>query len=119
MNHTKYFVVQHPHRRYGGGWGNGYVAVSPAHPLHGARYDLDFDYLDQFRPPVEVTFSERATPEMQRTAAIPASWWVFGFNTLHPTDDLTRWPCHRVIEATQQFHAWLVMQMAAVQAETA
>ena len=76
------------------GYANGYVAVSPDHPLHGIDYDRVYDMTD-----ISVwgglTFSETAEHcrawnsdciEMiddGKFEDIPADWWVFGFDTMH------------------------------------
>lgn len=78
------------------GYANGYVAVSPDHPLHGLNYDKVYDVQD-----VSVwgglTFSEKkADCQWDGSCVevigggsfddIPGDWWVFGFDTMHYND---------------------------------
>lgn len=105
------------------GWGNGYVAVPPEHPLWGKTYnDDDFPDLDVHGC---VTFTEpclyaeetavtnaKITPwcvgrrcwQLQHgeplDGDIPCDWWLIGFDTCHGGDSLENWPKERAIEET-------------------
>lgn len=74
-----------------GGWGNGYVAVMPGHPL----YEMDY-YKLQETYDIDVhgglTYSGYAQSLRGYYKELPAKAWVFGFDTLHHADDLVRWP---------------------------
>lgn len=78
------------------GYANGYVAVSPDHPLHGLHYDKVYDVAD-----ISVwgglTFSEKKSEcqwdeesiEMIDGGSfsdISDDWWIFGFDTMHFND---------------------------------
>ena len=78
------------------GYANGYVAVSPDHPLHGLIYDRVYDVAD-LSVWGGLTFSEQkadcewngASVEMIGGGSfddIPADWWIFGFDTMHFND---------------------------------
>jgi hypothetical protein len=81
------------------GWGNGYVAVPPGHPLYRVPYDnmMNVDIHGG------LTFSELATdfrtlpPELDGYE----DYWVFGFDTNHWSDTPQNWPKERVEEETQ------------------
>lgn len=105
------------------GWGNGYVAVPPEHPLWGKTYNED-DFPD-LKVHGGVTFTEPCL-YAERTATtmaeitpylvgqrcwqlqqgecldgdIPDDWWLIGFDTCHFDDDQFGWPKERVIEET-------------------
>lgn len=71
------------------GWGNGYVAIPPEHPLHGV------DYADERMEFVEIhgglTFaansSESGLSKWLTKKGVPEGWWVFGFDTAHYGDN--------------------------------
>lgn len=71
------------------GWGNGYVAVPQEHPLYCKDYDdAALDHIDVHGG---LTFSALADdPDYFPENVI--GMWVFGFDTIHSADTLTRWP---------------------------
>lgn len=105
------------------GWGNGYVAVPPEHPLWGKTYfDDDFPDLCVHGG---VTFTEPCVYGEETAASkikilsryvgrrclqlqqgehldgdIPDDWWLIGFDTDHWGDNEENWPKERVIEET-------------------
>lgn len=76
------------------GYANGYVAVSPDHPLCGKNYDQvnGIDVwggltlacaVSDFAPKEEdIEMLDGGT-----FADIPKDWWLFGFDTMHAFDD--------------------------------
>lgn len=90
------------------GYANGYVAVSPEHPLYGESYDdvdievhggltlaedTRFLYDNPNITPADIEFLDGKVPE---------DYWIFGFDTCHAFDDLESWPRERVIEETMK-----------------
>ena len=70
-----------------GGWGNGYVAVMPDHPLYEVDYnDVNVDVHGG------LTYSGYADNLRGFDNQMPPKSWVFGFDTLHTGDDMTQWP---------------------------
>ena len=122
MKRTKRLIVENPFvTGIPHGWGNGYVAVPPEHPLHGViYYDVRFPNIIVHGG---VTFTEPCVYG-ERTAAsgrkiaqssvgkrcwqlqhgepldgeIPDDWWLIGFDTYHHDDNANNWPRERVID---------------------
>ena len=110
------FVIDHSNSftpNYPRGWGNGYVAVSPEHPLYGIHYLTLYDILpsyDNLNVHGEITFSDKAKwfkEEIRKQHNIPDNWWVFGFDTAHYLDCLESWPEHEVWRETRRFEEQL------------
>jgi hypothetical protein len=88
------------------GWGNGYVAVPPSHPLWG----VDYNNVEQIDVHGGLTYSEMndvpglfvAFPE------IPTNYWVFGFDTKHWDDTLKTWPKKAVEAETKRLFCQLM-----------
>lgn len=72
------------------GWGNGYVAIPKDHPLYGKHYD------DEAASHIEahggLTFSDFAKNMNGVPEEIQGDYWVFGFDTAHFGDTISRWP---------------------------
>lgn len=96
-------------RAAGAGWGTGYIAVSPAHPLHGVHYrDEDGDYNDALRgAPANITFTGPIDPDTAKLAGIPDTYWLIGFDTASEGDaDETA-----VINRTANLRGWAVWKL--------
>lgn len=115
------------------GWGNGYVAVPPEHPLWGKTYfDDDFPDLCVHGG---VTFTEPCVYGEETAASkikilsryvgqrylqlqrgecldgdIPDDWWLIGFDTTHLGDNEENWPKERVIEETTKLQKQIEKQ---------
>lgn len=120
---TKKLILKNTFSTGNHGWGNGYVAVPPEHPLYGKSY-MDEDYPD-FNVHGGITFTEPAvyneTTFVSKTkirekyigkrayqlqygisldGEIPDNWWLIGFDTCHSNDTNLNWPKERVINET-------------------
>ena len=81
------------------GWGNGYVVIPKDHPM------CKKDYTDI---PVEVhgwlTFGVKANkldwPEITEEERVNGSW-VYGFDTTHYGDSISKWPKKKVEKETK------------------
>jgi hypothetical protein len=91
----KFKTATHRYRPHG--WGNGYVAVPPSHPLWGIDYGNVDQHLDVHGG---LTYSELKIPYMTGKGFpdIPSNYWVFGFDTSHWDDTLKTWP-KKAVEA--------------------
>jgi len=114
------------------GWGNGYVAVPPGHPLYGKHYQdkipvknleqirFNGDYLGllsmigkDFKDGIQlslivdvhagITLSEPISTFRNKPKRIPNNYWVFGFDTCHSGDGMTNWTKEAVIKETRKF----------------
>jgi len=105
------------------GWGNGYVAVPPGHPLWGKAYNDD-DYPDMdvhggvtltepvllgecmaaSKCKVHPEYVGKRQPLFDFAECldgdIPDNWWLIGFDTCHADDSADVWPKDRVVEET-------------------
>ena len=88
------------------GYANGYVAVPPEHPLFGSHYDypeicihggLTYSRLSEN---VFETFDMSAIEILD--GDIPKGYWVFGFDTFHPGDNLVTHSREWCIEETNR-----------------
>ena len=82
------------------GWGNGYVAVPPAHPAYKMDYDTLMYSIDVHGCLTYSKFGDGVNA--------PKNWWVFGFDTMHWGDNIENWPKERVIEETMNLFWQLV-----------
>lgn len=90
------------------GYGNGYVAVPPEYPYHGVDYNkllvdihggLTFDA--SAKEINNATLANWSNLEfLGEETSLPDDYWVFGFDTLHFGDSLTKWPRERCMEET-------------------
>jgi hypothetical protein len=92
----------------GAGYGNGYVAVPPGHPLHGLHYDaVDVDVHGGLTLANGTEFIYE-NPMIKREdiefldGEVPEGYWIFGFDTCHAFDSLESWPRERVIGETMR-----------------
>jgi hypothetical protein len=94
-------AIHRPH-----GWGNGYVAVPPSHPLWGIDYGNVDQHLDVHGG---LTYSElKDFPGMFKEHAVPDNYWVFGFDTSHWDDTLKTWPKKAVEAETKRLFCQLI-----------
>ncbi|MCD8206480.1 MAG: hypothetical protein LUD72_00930 [Bacteroidales bacterium] len=112
------FITQVPRPlSYGGVAYNGYVAIPPSHPLHGADYYEDNRIAD-FDVHGGITWSAGATREDEagrrewqgmvkdgepiegEMEDIGDDWWVLGFDTMHLGDNAVRWNREAVAKET-------------------
>jgi hypothetical protein len=94
------------------GWGNGYVAVPPAHPLYLGSLDT-------------VTDNELIAKKISAVGSLdvnggityndfgdgknaPKDWWVFGFDTAHFGDTIEKWPKEAVEAETKRLFSQLL-----------
>jgi hypothetical protein len=80
------FTISNEYREEVCGWGNGYVAVPPSHPLHGADFNSwegDTPHLNIAR---EITWCDSAGRLKEEPNTIPSDWWVIGFDTTYRKD---------------------------------
>lgn len=68
------------------GWGNGYVKIPKGHWLYGLSYDTVNEWVD-----VHYGLTYAAKEE---------GCWVFGFDTAHYKDTLSKWPKEAVENET-------------------
>lgn len=117
---TKRLIVKAEHD-YPSGWGCGYVAVPPEHPLHGIVYtDTRFPNIIvhggvTFTEPCvygdrTATSGREIVPRMVGKRCwqlrngelldgeIPVDWWLIGFDTCHAGDNANNWPRERVVD---------------------
>lgn len=71
------------------GWGCGYVAVPPTHPLHGKDFmGWDDEDIPSFDVHGGITYSDTLNEYTMKDLDIPSDWWIVGFDTAHMGDDL-------------------------------
>ncbi len=102
MKDLLYFTVENTWLTRGGfikfGWGNGYVAVPKGHPLFGlSYYDIDVDVHGG------ITFADSGMNNALFPDWVDDSYWVFGFDTAHASDNLEKWSESNVLEETIRF----------------
>lgn len=116
------------------GWGNGYVAVPPEHPLWGISYmDDRFPNLNvhggvTFTEPVllgkHTSTSKREVkddyvgkrqPLLQSAelldGEVPGAWWLIGFDTCHCGDNQENWPKERVVDEVTELQQKLIKKL--------
>ena len=98
-----YFVVKNDFPEYIGtykmsprGWGNGYVAINPNHPLFGKDYEDGLE-LDVHGGITYADYGKNLVGSVPELIGYE-NWWVLGFDTNHFSDTPERWPKERVIE---------------------
>lgn len=89
------------------GWGNGYVAVPPSHPLWGVDYGNVDQHLDVHGG---LTYSELKVSYMTGKGFpdIPDNYWIFGFDTKHWDDTEEKWPKEAVEAETKRLFSQLM-----------
>jgi hypothetical protein len=80
------------------GWGNGYVAVPPTHPVY--KMDYDSVYVD--------VHGGLTCSQLGNGQDAPKNWWVFGFDTAHYNDSLENWPKEAVEAETKRLYCQLL-----------
>lgn len=114
------------------GWGNGYVAIPPEHPLYGKHYNdkihlkngnkvrFNGNYIGLLVASCEkendvfplsllinvhcgITFSDSVNSMKYAPSHIPKDYWVFGFDTAHAGDNQTNWSKEKVRKETNKF----------------
>ncbi|MFA5166872.1 MAG: hypothetical protein WC449_06305 [Candidatus Paceibacterota bacterium] len=77
------------------GWGNGYVAIPPGHPLFGMDYN---DLNDAINIHGGLTYGEIYDHEDFETLNRPdlEGHWIFGFDTCHYADNQENWDLFKV-----------------------
>jgi len=86
------------------GWGNGYVAVPPTHPLHLGNITQEKISLAQ-----SLDVHGGLTYNGHRYHLnVPEGWWVFGFNTGHSGDTIEKWPKEAVEAETKRLFCQLL-----------
>jgi len=82
------------------GWGNGYVAIPPTHPL----YKIDYNELV-----LDITVHGCLSySQFGDGKNAPKDWWVFGFDTSHYNDNLENWPKEAVEAETKRLFCQLL-----------
>lgn len=99
-------------RGYNAGYANGYVAIPPEHPLYGVYYkNVQFPSIHK-----GITFSCNTTIIKQYwdkkdqewlDHELPDNYWVFGFYTLHTTDDIYNTNRECVVKEIQKLKQYL------------
>ena len=93
-------------RNFTSGWGNGYVAVPPSHPLWGIAYGN----IDEIDVHGGLTYAELNinSAMYKRFSEIPDNYWVFGFDTRHWDDTEEKWPKKAVEAETKRLFCQLM-----------
>ena len=86
-------------QRLANGWGNGYVAVPPSHPLWG----VDYNNVDDIDVHGGLTYSEFGDGKYA-----PRDWWVLGFDTAHFGDNIEKWSKEAVEAETKRLFCQLM-----------
>ena len=129
MMKTKRLIAKTEHD-YPSGWGNGYMAVPPEHPLWGKTY-FDDDFPDlavhggvTFTEPC--VYGDRTATSLREIVPrmvgkrcwqlrngelldgeIPDDWWLIGFDTSHVYDNDDNWSRERVIDEVTELQQQL------------
>ena len=88
------------------GWGNGYVAIPPSHPLWG----LDYSSVYTIDVHGGLTYSElnNSYGMFRQNPELPNNYWIFGFDTAHSGDTLEKWPKEAVEAETKRLFCQLL-----------
>lgn len=95
------FTISNENRSIVCGWGNGYVAIPPTHPLYRADFMSWEDDTPHLNVPREITWCDSAG-KLNGEPAIPADWWIIGFDTCYRRDTLETCPKEYVEELTKK-----------------
>mgnify|MGYP003651145990 CR=1 FL=1 len=91
---------------YEKGWGNGYVAVSPTHPLHlGNITQIKISLVQSLNVNGGITYNDYGDGKYA-----PKDWWVFGFDTSHFGDTIEKWP-KEAVEAETMSLFWQLIEL--------
>jgi hypothetical protein len=86
------------------GWGNGYVAVPPTHPLHlGNITQEKISLVQNLDVNGGITYNDYGDG-----IHAPKDWWVFGFDTAHFGDTIEKWPKEAVEDETKRLFCQLL-----------
>jgi hypothetical protein len=86
------------------GWGNGYVAVPPTHPLHlGNITQEKISLVQSLDVNGDITYNDYGDG-----VHAPKDWWVFGFDTAHFGDTIEKWPKEAVEDETKRLFCQLL-----------
>ena len=93
------------------GWGNGYVAIPPTHPLHLGN--LDNMQPDDIKKQINLVQSLNVhggitLNDLGYGKTAPKHWWVFGFDTGHYGDTIQKWPKEAVEAETKRLFCQLL-----------
>lgn len=86
------------------GWGNGYVAIPPTHPLYGLWANHSVYYHDLLNVHGGITCAVPAGGGGNS----PEDWWVVGFDTRHYGDNTINWPKEAVEAETRNLFCQLL-----------
>lgn len=93
------------------GWGNGYVALPPTHPLHLGNLDNITNSDIIFK---KITLVQNLNVHGGATYSnlgdgvkAPKDWWVIGFDTAHYGDTIENWPKEAVEAETKKLFCQL------------
>jgi len=95
------FTISNEYRKEECGWGNGYVAIPPNHPLHGIDFMSWEENVPYLNIPREITWCDYAG-RLRHELEIPSDWWVIGFDTTYRRDNLENCPKEYVEELTER-----------------
>lgn len=95
------FVIKNNWVKDDCGWGNGYVAVPPTHPLHNVDFNSWEDDVPSLNIPSEITWSNKAG-FLKGEPTLPSDWWVLGFDTRHRGETLKNRPKNLVEKWTEK-----------------
>lgn len=94
------------------GWGYGYVALPPTHPLHLGNLDNITNTDIIFK---KITLVQNLNVHGGPTYSnlgdgvkAPKDWWVIGFNTSHQGDTIENWPKEAVEAETKKLFCQLL-----------
>jgi len=107
----KWYVIKSPQWKGGDGfpvmkkgWGNGYVAVPPTHPLYlGDVTQKKISLVQSLDINGGITYSDFGNGQYA-----PKGWWVFGFDTAHFGDTIEKWPKEAVEAETKRLYCQLL-----------
>jgi hypothetical protein len=94
------------------GWGNGYVALPPTHPLYLGTLDsitdnsliqIKIDLVGSLDVHGGITYNDFGDG-----VNAPIDWWVLGFDTAHYGDTLEKWPKEAVEAETKRLFCQLL-----------
>ena len=86
------------------GWGCGYVAVPPTHPLHLGNITKEkISSVHALDVHGDITYNDWGNGKNA-----PKDWWVFGFDTAHHGDTIDRWPKEAVESETKRLFCQLL-----------
>jgi hypothetical protein len=92
------------------GWGSGYIAVPPTHPLHIGNTIIPSEILKKQITLVQsldvhggITYNNYGDGKYA-----PKDWWVIGFHTNYNNDTIKNWPKEAVEAETKRLFCQLL-----------